>query len=58
MSVTLLASINVECSLDNFNLLSSAQAVEEAERPEDGFYIRSGITVIMKNATIRDGTVI
>ncbi|MBA0720595.1 hypothetical protein Golax_008208, partial [Gossypium laxum] len=58
VSVTLLASINVECSLDNFNLLSSAQAVEEAERPEDGFYIRSGITVIMKNATIRDGTVI
>ncbi|KAA3490411.1 ADP-glucose pyrophosphorylase small subunit ADPGp-2 [Gossypium australe] len=58
VSVTLLASINVECSLDNFNLLSSAQAVEEAERPEDGFYIRSGITVTMKNATIRDGTVI
>ncbi|KAH7285698.1 hypothetical protein KP509_33G041600 [Ceratopteris richardii] len=32
--------------------------VQEAERPEDGFYIRSGITVILKNSIIRDGTVI
>ncbi|MBA0595422.1 hypothetical protein Gorai_012292 [Gossypium raimondii] len=39
-------------------IISNTDAVEEAERPEDGFYIRSGITVIMKNATIRDGTVI
>ncbi|KAK8642422.1 hypothetical protein V6N13_011765 [Hibiscus sabdariffa] len=38
--------------------ISNADAVEEAERPEDGFYIRSGITVILKNATIRDGTII
>lgn len=34
------------------------QNVEEAERPSEGFYIRSGITVILKNSTIRDGTVI
>lgn len=34
------------------------QGVQEAERPEEGFYIRSGITVIQKNATIRDGMVI
>ncbi|KAE8659901.1 Glucose-1-phosphate adenylyltransferase large subunit 2 [Hibiscus syriacus] len=39
-------------------IISNADAVEEAERPEDGFYIRSGITVILKNATIRDGTII
>ncbi|KAI6701190.1 hypothetical protein NL676_015514 [Syzygium grande] len=32
--------------------------VEEADRPEDGFYIRSGITVILEKATIKDGTVI
>ncbi|XP_059284465.1 glucose-1-phosphate adenylyltransferase large subunit 2, chloroplastic/amyloplastic isoform X1 [Lycium ferocissimum] len=34
------------------------QGVEEADRSEEGFYIRSGITVIMKNATIKDGTVV
>ncbi|MEM1427594.1 MAG: sugar phosphate nucleotidyltransferase, partial [Cyanobacteria bacterium P01_H01_bin.130] len=32
--------------------------VEEAVREEEGFLIRSGITVIMKNATIPDGTII
>lgn len=34
------------------------QGVEEADRPEQGFYIRSGITVILEKATIEDGTVI
>lgn len=32
--------------------------VEEAEREEEGFYIRSGIVTVLKNATIPDGTVI
>ncbi len=32
--------------------------VEEADRPEEGFYIRNGIVVVVKNATISDGTVI
>ncbi len=32
--------------------------VEEAEKEELGFYIRSGIVVILKNAVIEDGTVI
>jgi glucose-1-phosphate adenylyltransferase len=32
--------------------------VEEAEREKEGFYIRSGIVVVLKNATIPDGTVI
>ncbi len=31
---------------------------EDAQREEEGFYIRSGIVVILKNATIADGTVI
>jgi len=34
------------------------QGVEEADKTKEGFYIRSGITVILKNATIQDGTVI
>jgi len=37
------------CNTDN---------VFEAARPKEGFYIRSGITVVMKNATIQHGTVI
>ena len=32
--------------------------VDEADRPELGFYIRNGIVVVVKNATIADGTVI
>ncbi|HYW17802.1 MAG TPA: glucose-1-phosphate adenylyltransferase [Nodularia sp. (in: cyanobacteria)] len=32
--------------------------VQEAERENQGFYIRSGIVVVMKNAVIADGTII
>ena len=32
--------------------------VEEAEREDQGFYIRSGIVVVLKNAVIADGTII
>jgi glucose-1-phosphate adenylyltransferase len=32
--------------------------VEEAERENEGFYIRSGIIVVLKNALIPDGTII
>jgi len=32
--------------------------VEEAEREDQGFYIRSGIVAVIKNAVIPDGTVI
>ncbi|CAN1127015.1 Glucose-1-phosphate adenylyltransferase large subunit, chloroplastic/amyloplastic [Linum perenne] len=39
-------------------VIANTDDVEEAERPEEGFYIRSGITVILKNATIPDGTII
>lgn len=39
-------------------LIVNKDRVEEANREDDGFYIRSGIVVILKNATIPDGTVI
>jgi glucose-1-phosphate adenylyltransferase len=39
-------------------MIVNKDRVEEAEREEQGYYIRSGITVILKNATIADGTVI
>ena len=32
--------------------------VEEADREEEGFYIRNGIVVVLKNAVIKDGTII
>ncbi len=32
--------------------------VEEADRADQGFYIRNGIVVVVKNATISDGTLI
>jgi glucose-1-phosphate adenylyltransferase len=32
--------------------------VQEAERESQGFYIRSGIVVVLKNAVISDGTII
>jgi glucose-1-phosphate adenylyltransferase len=34
------------------------QGVQEAERPSEGFYIRSGVTVVLKNSIIEDGLVI
>ncbi|TKY75405.1 Glucose-1-phosphate adenylyltransferase large subunit 1 [Spatholobus suberectus] len=39
-------------------IIANKDGVQEADRPEDGFYIRSGITIIMEKATIEDGTVI
>ena len=42
---------------DNVTIVNK-ENVEEADRPELGFYIRNGIVVVQKNATIADGTVI
>ena len=39
-------------------LIMNKDRVEEANREDEGFYIRSGIVVILKNATIPDDTVI
>ncbi|PUZ64614.1 hypothetical protein GQ55_3G156400 [Panicum hallii var. hallii] len=38
--------------------ITNSEGVQEADRPEEGYYIRSGIVVILKNSTIKDGTVI
>ena len=32
--------------------------IDEVEREADGYYIRSGIVVVLKNAVIPDGTII
>ncbi|KAL6494816.1 Glucose-1-phosphate adenylyltransferase large subunit 1 [Orobanche gracilis] len=38
--------------------IKNKDGVIEADRPEEGFYIRSGITIIVEKATINDGAVI
>nr|CAB3493328.1 unnamed protein product [Digitaria exilis] len=38
--------------------ISNSEGVEEADRTSEGFYIRSGITIVLKNSIIADGTVI
>ena len=42
---------------DNVTIVNKDN-VEEADRSEQGFYIRNGIVVIVKNDTIPDGTII
>ncbi|AIQ96949.1 glucose-1-phosphate adenylyltransferase [Prochlorococcus sp. MIT 0801] len=42
---------------DNVKIVNKDN-VEEADRADQGFYIRNGIVVIVKNATIPDGTII
>nr|XP_023914463.1 glucose-1-phosphate adenylyltransferase large subunit 1-like [Quercus suber] len=39
-------------------VIMNKDGVQEADRPEDGFYIRLGITVILEKATLKDGIVI
>jgi glucose-1-phosphate adenylyltransferase len=39
-------------------LILNKERVQEAEREDEGFYIRSGIVVVLKNAVIPDGMVI
>ncbi|GJN23407.1 hypothetical protein PR202_gb11055 [Eleusine coracana subsp. coracana] len=38
--------------------ISNSEGVEESDRTSEGFYIRSGITIVLKNSIIADGTVI
>ncbi|XP_078428543.1 glucose-1-phosphate adenylyltransferase large subunit 1-like isoform X2 [Wolffia australiana] len=39
-------------------IIANSDRVEEADRGPEGFYIRSGIVILLKNCTIKDGTVI
>ncbi|XP_047945342.1 glucose-1-phosphate adenylyltransferase large subunit 3, chloroplastic/amyloplastic [Salvia hispanica] len=39
-------------------VIENSDGVQEADRTSEGFYIRSGVTIILKNAIIKDGTVI
>ncbi|ONM52595.1 ADP glucose pyrophosphorylase large subunit leaf2 [Zea mays] len=37
-------------------VIMNSENVQEADRPAEGYYIRSGITVVLKNAVILNGT--
>ncbi len=39
-------------------IIANKEGIEESNREDDGFYIRNGIVVVIKNAVIPDGTVI
>ncbi|OIW17457.1 hypothetical protein TanjilG_22569 [Lupinus angustifolius] len=39
-------------------IIANKENVQEADKPSEGFYIRSGITVVLKDSIIRDGTII
>ena len=39
-------------------VITNKEGVEEAAREADGYYIRSGIVCVLRNGTIKDGTVI
>ncbi|PPR85822.1 hypothetical protein GOBAR_AA34876 [Gossypium barbadense] len=39
-------------------VIANSEGVQEADRSSEGFYIRSGISVILKNSIIKDGFVI
>ncbi|KAJ8766333.1 hypothetical protein K2173_022392 [Erythroxylum novogranatense] len=39
-------------------IITNSEGIQEADRSSDGFYIRSGVTVVLKNSIIQDGVVI
>ncbi|KAF3457183.1 hypothetical protein FNV43_RR01840 [Rhamnella rubrinervis] len=39
-------------------VIANSEGVQEADRSSEGFYIRSGVAIILKNTVVEDGTVI
>ncbi|XP_028114452.1 glucose-1-phosphate adenylyltransferase large subunit 1, chloroplastic-like [Camellia sinensis] len=39
-------------------VIANSEGIQEADRFSEGFYIRSGISIILKNSTIKDWVVI
>ncbi|MGA1475097.1 MAG: glucose-1-phosphate adenylyltransferase [Prochlorothrix sp.] len=52
------ASVDKTARIGKDVQITNTENVEESNKEELGFYIRSGIVTILKNATIADGTVI
>ena len=52
------AILDKNTRIGNNVVIVNKDRVEEADRPDEGFYIRNGIVVVVKNASITDGTII
>ncbi len=52
------AILDKNTRIGNNVVIVNKDRVEEADRPDEGFYIRNGIVVVVKNTTITDGTII
>ncbi|KAJ1427207.1 Trimeric LpxA-like superfamily [Sesbania bispinosa] len=39
-------------------VIANSEGIQEADRSSEGFYIRSGVTIVLKNSVIEDGLVI
>jgi len=52
------AILDKNTRIGNNVVIVNKDRIEEADRPDEGFYIRNGIVVVVKNATITDGTII
>ena len=52
------AILDKNARIGDYVTIVNKDIVEEADRADQGFYIRNGIVVIVKNATIPDGTII
>ncbi|CAL5395503.1 unnamed protein product [Camellia sinensis] len=47
-----------DCIIDKNARIGKNVGIQEADRSSEGFYIRSGISIILKNSPIKDGVVI
>ena len=52
------AILDKNARIGNNVTIVNKDRIDEADRADQGFYIRNGIIVVLKNATIPDGTVI
>ena len=52
------AILDKNTRIGNNVVIVNKDRIEETDRPDEGFYIRNGIVVVVKNATITDGTII
>jgi glucose-1-phosphate adenylyltransferase len=50
--------VDKNARIGNDVVICNTDNVQEAARPDEGFYIRTGVTVICKNSIIKAGTVI
>ncbi|KAG4929235.1 hypothetical protein AAZX31_17G015200 [Glycine max] len=39
-------------------VIANSEGIQEADRSSEGFYIRSGVTIVLKNSVIEDGFII